>query len=131
MIRLATVIVFCLVVGCGTAPVKTKLPPKPAPEQVPTNLSPAPSECGELGKLADFNYRDLPLYPPDALKSDQQGWVMFTFDVEAGRVVRPAIVSSSPRGVFESSILEWARTLIYPSGKSAKGCRIEYHFKLE
>jgi TonB family protein len=134
MTRVAALMICCLAVGCSTAPTLAppKLaPPKPAPELAPTNLHAVSNECRELGKLADVNFRVVPEYPPEALKSDQQGWVVFTFDVESGRVVRPEVVSSSPRGLFDNSILVWSRTLVYPSGKSARGCRIEYHFKLD
>ena len=113
----------------GASGVVADAPPvRPAPEAIETVQETVSPACLDLGRPDDAAKPD---YPAAAAKVRQEGWVRFRFDVEDGRVVRPEVMQSSPAGLFDDAVLAWARSIAFPSGRSATGCVMEYEYRLE
>ena len=123
-------LIYALLLLCGACATRLPgeyrgpLPVEPSPQIL---LSP---ECIALGR-PELTPETAPKMPRSAQKADQEGWVMFQYDVVEGKVVNPVLQASSPPGVFERSVMQWAATLRYPSGKSALSCQLLYSFVLE
>jgi TonB family protein len=141
----ASILSAVLVAACADVPLPPDdpagtgvVPSDPDPDRVPAFRPPPeplqdvqveePYECTRIGQPDDARS---PAYPAAAAKTRQEGWVRLRFDLDEGQVVNPQVMASSPAGLFDEAVLDWARTLRYPSGASATSCVMEYEYKLQ
>jgi TonB family protein len=114
--------------GTGVVAADRVPPFRPAPEPLEEVKEVVSPECLQIGKPADGAAPD---YPAAAAKVRQEGWVRLRFDLDAGQVVNPRVMASSPAGLFDDAVLAWARQLRYPSGATATSCVMEYEYRLQ
>ena len=99
-------------------------PRAPLPAAV-LDPGPAPSpECVALGPPSEDRAR----LPSALMRSRDRGTLTLEVDVVEGRVVSARRAQASGLGtVTEEAALDWALALGFPSGLSARGCRVVFH----
>ena len=99
---------------------------RPPPDPVPGTQRNSP-ECKALGVPRVQAY---PRVPRAALQASQEGWVVIEYDVQSGKVSRPVLVASSPTGLFDQTVLEFAASQAYADTANAAACRQVFVFKI-
>ena len=124
-------------------PVQQAPTPAPAPATAATTTAPAPAAAaagapagsGE-SRAAKLITRVNPVYPSDAARNRQEGWVEVAFTVSAaGKVKDAEVVSATPPRIFNASALRavqgWTFQPRLENGKPAEqAIRTRIEFKL-
>jgi protein TonB len=106
----------------------------PAPAPAPASAAPAPAAGN--ARAAQLLTRVNPVYPSDAARNRQEGWVEVAFTVGAdGRVKDASVVSATPPRIFNAAALRavqgWTFQPRVENGKPAEqSIRTRIEFKL-
>lgn len=60
--------------------------------------------------------------PESAMARRQSGWVAIRYDVVAGVAQNPAVVASSPSGLYDAAALQHAARYRDPGKATVRGC---------
>jgi TonB family protein len=72
-----------------------------------------------------------PVYPPEAARIRQTGWVVVDFDIAAdGSTTNIRVIDSSPHGVFEAAVVDPLRRWKFEPNQPRTNCRFDLHFNL-
>ena len=79
----------------------------------------APGTCGKPTKPV------VPVYPIEALRKAQRGWVLVTFAVSPeGKVTEATVLEASPKGIFDTSALAAVSSATFaPSDTTRVACQ--------
>lgn len=72
-----------------------------------------------------------PVYPEDARRMFQTGWVTASFGISQGHTVSAHIERASPPGVFDGAVLKSLAGLEFDPSAQASGCKLLYVFRLD
>jgi protein TonB len=114
--------------------------PAPAPATVAAAPAPAPAAAAAAGgaetRAAKLVSRVNPIYPSDAARSRQEGWVEVAFTVSAdGKVKDASVVTATPPRIFNAAALRAVQGWVFQprleNGKPAEqSIRTRIEFKL-
>jgi protein TonB len=114
--------------------------PVPAPATVAAAPAPAPAAASAAGgaetRAAKLVSRVSPVYPSDAARSRQEGWVEVAFTVSAdGKVKDASVVTATPPRIFNAAALRAVQGWVFQprleNGKPAEqSIRTRIEFKL-
>jgi TonB family protein len=91
------------------------------------DLGPIPESCPRVSALK----RPQPLYPTKAIESNQDGWVIIEFDLDAsGSTSNLLVRASSPKGVFDAATIRALGNWTFPANNPGTGCRLAFTFNL-
>jgi len=117
---------LALAAACSApAPVR---PPPPDPDSVAHRLG-APMLQPEDTCSAEIRNNTFPHFPPDALASRTEGWVMLTFDLDgSGKASNVKVIGSHPQGIFEQSAITSVEKTDYVPGARRTQCKARITF---
>jgi TonB family protein len=115
-----------MVAACSSpAPVR---PPPPDPDAVAHRLG-APTLQPEDTCSAEVRNNTFPHFPPEALASRTEGWVMVSFDLDgSGKASNIKVIGSRPQGVFEQSAITSVEKTDYVPGARRTQCKARITF---
>jgi TonB family protein len=89
-------------------------------------VPPVTQDCSDY-----WVYRVKPVYPREAAKRRQEGWVLFQFDLDgSGSSKNVRIVDAEPEGVFEDNAVAAVSTMKFKPGVVQQGCTYPVQFRL-
>jgi len=94
---------------------------------------PSGGESGEQARAAVLVKSALPRYPPNALRSGQEGWVDLDFTVNAeGNVANVRVTDSQPRRVFDRAATDAVNQWKFnPAVKDGAPAAVSMHRRIE
>ena len=118
---IAAIFAAVMTAGCAT----------PQPVEPFTELPPTPGTCAGFKPPVAALKRVDPVFPREAAKIRQTGWVIVDFDVAPdGSTSNIRVVASSPRGVFEAAVVDPLRQWKFEPNQPRTNCRFDLQFKL-
>ena len=115
---IAGILAAIVAAGCASRPVE------PFAE-----LPSTPGTCSGFKPPIAALVRVDPVYPRDEAKIGQAGWVIVDFDIAAdGSTSNIRVIASSPRGVFESAVVEPLRQWKFEPNHPRTNCRFDIKF---
>jgi TonB family protein len=78
---------------------------------------------------AEIRNNTFPHFPPDALATRTEGWVMLSFDLDgSGKASNIKVLGSHPQGVFEQSAITSVEKTDYVPGARRTRCKARITF---